>query len=64
MKINIEAEVSEFNYGEMVDLETDLGIPKEEWDSLNEEQREEILQEYLNEQHNQPYWVFTKYEEL
>jgi|GEM_PF-4290452 len=63
MKIVVELEVSENTNSRIFDLE-DLNLTKSEWDSLDEEKKEDVIQNVLNESTNQPYWMVDKIKEI
>lgn len=40
----------------------DLGVTEQEWDSLNDDAKDELLQDTLNKESEQPYWVVSRYQ--
>jgi len=62
MKLKIKLEVSEETKSTVIEL-SDYGITDEEWDGLDEDERDEKLQEIVDH-FDQPYWVAEKFEEL
>jgi len=63
MKIRVRLEVSEMRLIQNLDLE-DLNLTEEEWNSLNEEERREIIQNVADELQNQPCWIVDYFDEF
>lgn len=62
MKIVIQTVPSEESNTKTVTLE-DLCLSKEEWEALDEDGKEEKLNDYLSELSDQPYWMVDKFKE-
>lgn len=60
MKIEIKLGVSQQNGVQSVSLE-DLGITKDEWDAYNDYEKNEYLQDYINNLLEQPYWCVDSF---
>lgn len=60
MKISITLDVSESRGSRTVDLE-DLGLTKEQWESMDEQTQTDHLQEWVNELPEHPYWCVDKF---
>lgn len=58
MKININLEVSESNTVRQINLD-DLDISIDKWDSMSADEKQEALQAYVFDLHDQPYWMVT-----
>jgi len=63
MKIRVRLEVSEMRSIQNLDLE-DLNLNEEEWNSLNEEERREIIQNVVDELPHQPCWIVDYFDEF
>lgn len=56
MKIRILVEVavsSDFIHCELEDLD----LTKEKWESLSQSKKERLIQDYVDEHNNQPFWI-------
>lgn len=63
MKISVKLQVSEETNNWTFDLE-DLGITsQEEWDELSIEEKDNIINELVNDLPDQPYWVMESFSE-
>lgn len=62
MKIRVKTEVSQTRDITDIDFE-DLGLTEEEWNSLNNDEKTEKLQDFVDESPNQPYWIVETFEE-
>lgn len=62
MKILVTAEASETRRAYTVSFE-DLGITNSQWNLFNEKQRAGLLNAFLEQLPEHPYWTLYKYEE-
>lgn len=61
MKIHVRFDPSEDVRYESFDLYDDLGVTEEEWNSMDEEERELLLMDAVED--NEPYWMVYRYDE-
>ena len=61
MKIEVKLGVSESQRFMKVDLE-DVGVSKEEWQAMAEDEQQTFLQDYANDISEQPYWCVENFD--
>lgn len=62
MKISVKIEASETNGGYTFSLD-DLGVTKDEWDSLSDDEKHEVVQTGVFDMQWQPYWSLVSFKE-
>jgi len=60
MKIKVKLEVSQNNSIKNFDLE-DLDITESEWQKLSKDEKIELIQIYVNDMPEQPYWMVDSF---
>lgn len=63
MKISIEMVATQNTNNFEIDLE-DLGLSIEEWNELNQEEKNDILNDWCCNLPEQPYWYLDKFKEV
>jgi len=46
-----------------IDVQEDLGYRQEVWDTLTQDEKEEVINDFLAELPEQPYWMVNKFKE-
>lgn len=59
-KLTVKVEVSENRNTFNISL-GDLGHTEETWNELSGDKQHDCIQEYIDEQPDQPYWIVTSY---
>jgi len=62
MKISIDLGVSENTGHRICDLE-DLNLTQENWDSMSDNEKQEAIQDWVDELPEHPYWVVDRFSE-
>ena len=62
MKISVSLEVSQNSGSHTFELD-DLNITEKAWNKLSEQKQTDLLQQYINDLPEQPYWVVYSYKE-
>ena len=60
MNIEVYYEVSEDYFNHSISTE-DLGYSEKEWIALSKEEKENILQDYIDDSANQPSWIVSSF---
>lgn len=62
MKIQVYIEASETKNVKTVDI-GDLDFSEKEWNNLSESRKTEIIEEYVEDLPEQPYWMLERFKE-
>jgi len=62
MKIGMSLGVSQETGYRKIDLE-DLDYTEDSWNKLSEEQKRDVLEDYINDLPEHPYWVLDTFNE-
>lgn len=46
-----------------IDVQEDLGYGQEAWDALTKDEKEEVINDFLADLPEQPYWMVDKFKE-
>lgn len=61
MKIKVSTDVNEMRGHFSLSL-SDLGLTKEEWDNMDDDDKKDVIQNAVDEEPNQPCWIVDTFE--
>ena len=63
MKLKIDITPNRETDTLIIDVWKTLNIPDDEWNDMGEQEQEDILNEYLCDMNEQPYWMVERWRE-